>query len=87
MAGSDSLCGAIFILFMYGFSAIIVYNAWGDFHRFKTYVSRQCRVDAVDLERSGKNYAGVWHVTVMDEDERSDVFLIERGLSSFKSYA
>lgn len=67
----------------------MLYSAWGEFQRSKIDVSRQCRVNEVDLERSEKYYGGVWETTLMDEDGRSDVFVSKLRLSnvSYKSYA
>ena len=87
MVESCCISGAFCVLLAYGIPALLLYKAWGRFHKFSTYVSRQCRIKWIDVEGHGGYYGGVWEATVMDEDERRDVFVYDGALSRWKPLA
>ena len=87
MVGSCGIICVLWVLLANVIPALLLYEAWGRFYKFTTYVSRQCRVKWIDVERRGGYYGGVWQTTVMDEDKPRDVFVYDGGLSRFESFS
>ncbi len=68
---------AIAMISLYLGAGACFFMALSEFYKSYTYVSRQCRVNSVDIKRYDKKYKGVWKVTIMDEDKRRDVLVAE----------